>query len=105
MMDLFCVSSSTIALREEARADRQHGEPGDRGPAADELPRGARRGLGGPTSIARRVELHAVQAGRIWQNEVWSPSFHILVYQSTVDTIGLKHSPSASIVRRKTSRA
>jgi tetratricopeptide (TPR) repeat protein len=89
MMELFCVGSRTLELAE--RLD-QTGRIDHRA-VADQL-RFAYHALRGELGLAEsyrvKVERHAVQAGRIWQNEVWAPSFFILVYTSTLDTIGLK---------------
>jgi hypothetical protein len=89
MMELFCVGSQTLTLAE--RLD-QTGMI-DHKAVADQL-RLSYHALRGEIAQAEayraKVELHAVQSGRIWQNEVWAPSFFILVYTSTLDTIGLK---------------
>jgi tetratricopeptide (TPR) repeat protein len=89
MMELFCVGSRTPELAE--RLD-QTGRIDHRA-VADQL-RFAYHALRGEIGLAEtyrlKVERHAVQAGRIWQNEVWAPSFFILVYTSTLDTSGLK---------------
>lgn len=89
MMELFCVGSRTLEMAE--RLD-QTGRV-DHSAVADQL-RFAYYALRGELGLAEqyrvKVERHAVQAGRIWQNEVWMPSFLILVYTSTLDTIGLK---------------
>ena len=89
MMELFCVGSRTLELA--GRLERTGRI--DHRAVANQL-RFAYHALRGEIGLAEtyrlKVERHAVQAGRIWQNEVWAPSFFILVYTSTLDTIGLK---------------
>lgn len=50
--------------------------------------------LRGETDLAEsyraRVEMHAVQAGSVWQAEVWTPCSMIIVNVLSGDTIGLK---------------
>jgi len=88
-MELFCADPDTLSI---ANRLEQTGMVQDRA-TADQL-RLSYHALRGEAKLAHafrnKVEMHAIQGGTLWLFEVWSPSFFILVYLSSLDTMGLK---------------
>jgi tetratricopeptide (TPR) repeat protein len=88
-MELFCADSDTLSI---ANRLEQTGMVQDRA-TADQL-RLSYHALRGEAKLANafrnKVEMHAIQGGTLWLFEVWSPSLFILVYISSLDTMGLK---------------
>ncbi|HKP55691.1 MAG TPA: protein kinase [Polyangiales bacterium] len=89
VMELFCADPDTLAIAD--RLERT-GMAQDRA-TADQL-RLSYHALRGESKLAqtyrRKVEMNAIQGGTLWLFEIWSPSFFILVYINSQDTIGLK---------------